>query len=110
LLEVKDILNQMVEKERILHQQLTEKELEILQQDQVFIANIKSLLAQLRQEEKAEAVESKLQAREMAGKSTRFILLTGLSGLLMSGIFLFLILRDIARSIYYREQLENEKK
>ncbi len=109
LVQVQRILNQTIKKEKKMQQQLTQKELALLHQDQVFISNIRTIIDQLRKEEKAESAQGNKDAREIATRATRFILLIGLAGFFMSGVFLFFILRDITRSYYYRKQLEKEK-
>ncbi len=109
LVQVQRILNQTIKKEKRMQQQLTQKELALLHQDQVFISNIRTIIDQLRKEEKAESAQGNRDARKIATRATRFILLTGLAGFFMSGVFLFFILRDITRSYYYRKQLEKEK-
>ncbi|MCF6351369.1 MAG: ATP-binding protein [Cyclobacteriaceae bacterium] len=109
LVQVQRILNQTIRKEKRMQQQLTQKELALLHQDQVFISNIRTIIDQLRKEEKTESTQGNRDAREIATRATQFILLTGLAGFFMSGVFLFFILRDITRSYYYRKQLEKEK-
>ncbi len=109
LVQVQRILNQTIKKEKRMQQQLTQKELALLHQDQVFIFSIRAIIDQLRKEEKEESAQSNQYAREIATRATHFILLAGLAGFFMSSVFLFFILRDITRSYYYRKQLEKEK-
>lgn len=109
LFKIRDILTPMIRKERDLQQELVEKELELLKQDRAFIVNIRTIINQLKYEERNKVDLSNSQATITANKSIRFILISGLVGLFLSGVLLFLVMRDITRSNFYRAQLEIEK-
>ncbi|UXP33362.1 ATP-binding protein [Reichenbachiella agarivorans] len=109
LLEVKNILSQALKEEKRMQRRMSAKELELLKQDMRFISNIRGIIYALKQQEKAESAIANHAATRVVAKSTLFIISVGLVGLLMSGGFLFLILRDITGSFYYRIQLEKEK-
>ncbi len=109
LVHVKSILTSIIKKEKRMQQLLSQKELALLQQDQVFISNIKAIIGYLKRDEQIESARSNLYAQKIANQSIRFILMAGATGFIMSGIFLFFILRDTTRSNFYRAQLEKEK-
>tara|TARA_Y100000782_G_scaffold99455_1_gene113790 strand:+ start:2207 stop:4801 length:2595 start_codon:yes stop_codon:yes gene_type:complete len=109
LFKIRNILAPIIRKERDLQQRLVDKELELLKQDRAFIANIRSIINTLKTDEKKKADYSNEQATATANESIRFILISGITGLLLSAILLFLVMRDITRSNFYRTQLEVEK-
>ncbi|PIB36963.1 hypothetical protein BFP72_16905 [Reichenbachiella sp. 5M10] len=109
LREVKTILTEVLKKEKRIKRQMSAQELAMLRQDMAFIANIRSIIFALKQKEKQESKVSNELATQKAARSTMFIISIGFVGLLMSGAFLFLILKDITGAYFYRAQLEKEK-
>ncbi|SHK05015.1 His Kinase A (phospho-acceptor) domain-containing protein [Reichenbachiella agariperforans] len=109
LQEVKTILNEVLKKEKRVKRQMSSQELAMLRQDMVFISSIRSIIGELKEKEKKESAISNEKATESAARSTLFIISTGFVGLMMSAAFLFLILKDITGSFFYRNQLEKEK-
>lgn len=109
LFKVKDILAQVMTREVNLLKLLTAKELELLQQDQAFIANIRRVVEQMKDQENVNSLNSRMDAAAMAEKSMKTILFIGVLGLLTSAVFAFLLIRDVTRSLRFRRQLENEK-
>ena len=109
LMEVKTILKGVMKKERKIQKQISDQELFLLLQDRKFIAEMRSIIKELRKQANADLSASHRYASETAERTTRFIIGAGLVGLLMSGFFLFLILKDMAGAYFYRIQLEREK-
>lgn len=109
LVAVKDILAMVLSKEITLQERITETEMRLMRQNKVFIANIRMVIEQLREREKAIAASNRKAARDLVDGSVSVLFLIGCSGVLMSGIFIFFIFRDITRAYRNRRQLELEK-
>ncbi|GAA5022821.1 hypothetical protein GCM10011506_00150 [Marivirga lumbricoides] len=107
---VKNILVDVLAEEIDMQQKLNKVELELIKQDQKFIAIIRSIISKLRTEELAKNIRQQDVSRIQAKQLTRELLIIGGIGIALSAIFIFLILRDITRAGLYRRKLEEEKK
>ncbi len=109
LMEVKTILKDVIRQEKRMQKQISEKELALLEQDRAFIVEIRAIVKELKTKASLNLNNSRKEATATIERTTRFIIAAGLFGLLMSGFFLFLILKDMAGAYFYRKQLEKEK-
>lgn len=109
LIEVKTILKGVMREEQKIQKQISKRELSLLQQDREFIAKMRGIIKDLRSQAGADLRAFHLDASETAERTTRLIIGVGLVGLVMSGFFLFLILKDMTGAYFYRMQLEKEK-
>jgi signal transduction histidine kinase/DNA-binding NarL/FixJ family response regulator len=106
---VKDILVDVLADEIDLQRRLNDTELRIIRQDQEFIGIIRSLISELFLEEYHKNAGQKRDALQTATNATKQILVIGALGILLSGLFVVLILKDISKSHLYRQRLEEEK-
>lgn len=107
--KVKKILAQTKDLELRMQQNLTQRELALLQQSQLFMNEIQSIINELEGNERTVTDERKNSASTIATGSTKIIILIGLGAMLVGGILLTFITRDITRVSYFRHQLEIAK-
>jgi signal transduction histidine kinase/DNA-binding response OmpR family regulator len=110
LFTVKSILIDVMAEEIDMQDRLNSVELELIKQDQQFIAIIKNLISKLKEEEQVKNYQKRNLARIEAKELTRELYYIGGIGIALSSIFIFLIVRDVTRATHYRQQLEEEKK
>lgn len=109
LIKVKEILTQAGDLESEMQRNLSTKELALLNQDQVFMSEIKSLIDDLKRNEKSLGDKKKEELLRSANRSTKIIASIGLSGILIGIILLSLIMKDITKASFFRGKLEKEK-
>lgn len=109
LVTVNKILTAVMERELKLQERISKNELRLMNQNRVFIQNIRKIIEELRYQEQLVATQQRQEALVVANKSTSTMLAIGSAGVLMCGFFVFLTLRDVTRSAHYRQRLEEEK-
>lgn len=109
VLVVKEMLDRAKKEELGLLNKLNEAELMLLKQNEVLIANIRVIIDDITEKEERLVSGNIQHAEEVSLEATRIMFVIGLTGFGLSGVFLFLIVRDIARASHYRRQLEAEK-
>ncbi len=109
LVAVKDILAMVMSKEITLQERITETEMKLMRQNKIFITNIRMVIEQLGERERMIATSKRAAARDLVDGSVKILSAIGCTGVLMSGIFVFFILRDITGARHNRRQLEVEK-
>lgn len=109
LVAVKDILAMVMSKEITLQERITETEMKLMRQNKIFITNIRMVIEQLGERERMIATSKRTAARDLVDGSVKILSVIGCTGVLMSGIFIFFILRDITGARHNRRQLEVEK-
>lgn len=109
LLQVKSILNEFMKRESNLLKLLSEKELDLLLQNQAFVTIIQEVVDEMKRQEERNMVSSRFEASVMAKESTWVIGMIGFFGLVTGGVLALLLYRDVSRSARYRRQLELEK-
>ena len=92
--------------EQYLSTLTSRRELELLDKNRQLLDNITGILLTLRKEEFHASSKNVAKAKDVADNSTKIIIWLACFGLISTLLFIYLILRDITRSNYYRRQLE----
>lgn len=100
-----DILSDLQYQENRFQQMVNSKEIDLLQQDILIMGHIRTMIKELQKEELGISYQQSQQSKQIAEKSIFTIFIIGLSGMLISVIFIFLILNDITKSNYYKNKL-----
>ena len=103
---VRQILKEVQQEEKVNRRQLTSQELGMLQKDQAIMDQIRKMIKELDREEAVASVLNARKARNVANRSSVIIFMISCAGLLMSLVFMVLIVKDITRSNYYKKSLE----
>jgi signal transduction histidine kinase/DNA-binding response OmpR family regulator len=90
----------------VLQRELTKRVDELRGNSYVIAAQIKQLLSEIEQEEMQTAQNRELARRDIVRNSSGHLALVAAASICITFLFLFLILRDISKSRYYRTQLE----
>lgn len=109
LTAVKKILLDVLEEEVDLQSKLNQAELQLIQQDQSLVKNIKLIVEEILYEEKE---RNNLQAANMLEKTnqaTQQIFMIGGVGILLSAVFLFLLFQDVSKANQLRKTLQYQK-
>ncbi|HCT71391.1 MAG TPA: histidine kinase, partial [Bacteroidales bacterium] len=102
-------LEQMGEEERIERQMAIERELLLLRTDQVILDEIRNVLILFEKEEINRAIEGSEKANVLVKRLWNTALVLATVGLLTMLVFIVLIWKDLARSAFYRRQLEKAR-
>ncbi|MFL1894676.1 hybrid sensor histidine kinase/response regulator [Aquimarina sp. 2-A2] len=106
---VRQVLTELEERDKKYKQQISQKENNLLEKDQVITRQLRDLLATIEQNERNEYYQRLEASSQMLDKTSRIIVIIALTSLLVAIVFLFLIIRDVSRSQKYRIALEEEK-
>ncbi|MEO9869827.1 ATP-binding protein [Ekhidna sp.] len=109
LQQVKKILTETEGKEVQFLQNLTRQELAMIEQDQIFMKQIRSIITNLDKSEREAANARRKSAFILATDSTRVIVIIGVVSLLIGSILFIFITKDITKASYLRKQLEIAK-
>lgn len=109
LIAVRKILLDVLTEEIDLQYKLNEAELQLYEQDQRLIDNIKIIVSEILEEEKTRNKVSTANVLEETNQATQEIFMIGGIGILLSAIFLFLIFKDITKANNLRKHLQIEK-
>ncbi len=107
--QVRTQLEQMGEEERIERQMAIERELLLLRTDQVILDEIRNVLILFEKEEINRAIEGSEKANVLVKRLWNTALVLATVGLLTMLVFIVLIWKDLARSAFYRRQLEKAR-
>jgi signal transduction histidine kinase/ActR/RegA family two-component response regulator len=88
---------------------MSKKELELLNRDDSVMAGIRSLSKQIQREEHKKEVVKVLLVKHQVEAAMRKILITGVVGMLLLLVLIYLIFSDISDSNRYRKELEQAK-
>ncbi len=106
---VKSQLHQMSEQERIYKQRIIDRDLLLLRTDQVIMDEIRNVFILFEKEEINRAVEESSHGREVFRRLWYTALVLAAVGLFTMLVFVILIWKDLARSNFYRRQLETAR-
>jgi signal transduction histidine kinase/response regulator of citrate/malate metabolism len=109
LVAVKKILLDVLTEEIDLQYQLNDAELKLYEQDQKLIDNIKSIVEEILEQERAKNKINSAIVLKDTNQATERIFIIGGVGILLSAIFLFLIFKDITKANRLRKNLQLEK-
>jgi signal transduction histidine kinase/FixJ family two-component response regulator len=109
LIKVKEILQEVANREFESQFLLTSKELKLLRQDQRLFEEIDKIMQQIRQHEQDIASKRRSESYLVAHNSTKVIVIIGTLGILLVGGFLLIIGRDFTHSYRLSKRLEDEK-
>ncbi|SMC43665.1 hybrid sensor histidine kinase/response regulator [Cellulophaga tyrosinoxydans] len=106
----KKILTEAIEKDKSNQLSLTEKEMEINQNDLDLSQQLRSIIAAFEQEVINATYTDTIKRQDVLNKSIRLAGIAALLGFMVVAFFTFLITRDYWRVQTYRQNLEEEKK
>lgn len=106
---VKSQLHLMSEQERIYKQRIIDRDLLLLRTDQVIMDEIRNVFILFEKEEINRAVEESSHGREVFRRLWYTALVLAAVGLFTMLVFVILIWKDLARSNFYRRQLETAR-
>lgn len=107
---MRKVLRELQQEETSNRRQLGEQELALLAFDQVVMEQIHRVIRLMAQEEAAVSNKRIIKARYMVNDASLIILLISCTGLFTSFVFVTLVIRDISRSNFYKDQLEKARR
>ncbi len=105
LARIRRVLAELREEESRTQKQLHEKELELLKNNSLIISKILDMTKELESLELGMMSQKTNEAREVARRSVLVISTLMLGSLFVILIFTFIIMRNVSRSNFYRDQL-----
>lgn len=109
LSQVKSQLRKIEARENLVRQQSTEREMMLLQADQDIMNEIRAILLLYEKEEIAKAIAETQTSRDVLKNLWTSALFLAMMGLVSTIAFIILIWKDLARSAFYRKQLEEAR-
>lgn len=109
LIKVKEILEEVASSEFKNQNLLSSKESSLLKQDMLLHDEIYKIIDQIKNHQQENAERSRDEGYGIIERSTLAILIIGIAGILIGGILLVAIGRDLSRSFYLSKRLEKEK-
>ncbi len=106
----RQLLTQAKQKESLSQKSLADKEKEIVRNDLELSQQLRSIIAAIEQEILINSINDNQNKRTLFRRSMRVAGIAAMMGLVIVGIFTFLIYRDFWRVQSYRQKLEKEKK
>ncbi|MHC1775055.1 MAG: ATP-binding protein [Lentimicrobium sp.] len=106
---IKSQLQQMGEQERIYRQRIIDRDLLLLRTDQVIMDEIRNAFLLFEKEEINRAIEESGHGREVFRRLWYTAIVLAAVGLITMIVFVILIWKDLARSNFYRRQLESAR-
>jgi hypothetical protein len=106
---VKSQLQLMSEQERINRQKIIDRDLLLLRTDQVIMDEIRKVFLLFEKEEINRAIEESGHGREVFRRLWYTAIVLAAVGLFTMIVFIILIWKDLARSNFYRRQLESAR-
>ncbi len=106
---MRKILKELQQEESSNRRQLSEQELSLLAFDQVVMDEIRRVINLMEQEEETDSRERIISAQRMVDEASLIIFLISCTGLITSFIFVTLVIRDISRNNFYKNQLERAR-
>lgn len=107
--KVKKHFNHFEEQQTKQRELLAERELMLVQADQDIMNEIRAILLLFEKEEISKAIQSTEKGQEVLNRLWFMAFILATAGLLTVIAFIFLIWKDLARSNYYRKQLEEAR-
>ena len=107
---LKSIQDSVAWQRQQLHELLLKRAAKLRYSNSVITSRINQLLRAIEAEEVAHSMERMVKKQALLRETSHHIAEIAVVSVLMAIIFLFIITRDIARSKYYRLQLEKSKK
>jgi len=106
---VKQVLEDLEEKDKRYKKEISNKEGALLKNDQTISKQLRDLLAVIDQTERNEYFARIEASNEVLSKTANYILIIAVISLVIALIFLYLITKDVSKSQKYRNALEAEK-
>lgn len=107
--QMRSQLEQMSEEERLVRQMTAERELMLLRTDQIILDEIRNVLILYEKEEINRAIEGAESAGALVRRLWNTAIIMAMAGMATMLIFILLIWKDLARSAFYRRQLEKAR-
>ncbi|WP_103069329.1 hybrid sensor histidine kinase/response regulator [Aquimarina sediminis] len=106
---VKQVLSELEQKDKKYRRAITEKENNLLKNDQVITKQLRDLLAAIDRNERKQYFARLEATNQVLNNTSDIILIIAAISFLIAIIFLFLITKDVSKSQKYRNELETEK-
>ncbi|MBQ4819781.1 ATP-binding protein [Aquimarina sp. MMG016] len=106
---VKQVLEDLEEKDKRYKREISNKENKLLKNDQIISKQLRDLLAAIDFNERTEYYSRLEQSNDVLNRTANFILVIAGISLIIAIIFLYLITKDVSKSQKYRNDLEREK-
>src|SRR5690606_38657563 len=103
---VEELMNNIREDQQARSARFVNREIELLNAGNVLVNEMLSVLQEMEQEALQQTELRNAQAREVIHDSIRRVVITMLVFFLITGVLVYLILTDIAKSSTYQEQLK----
>lgn len=107
--QVRNQLRKLQARENLARQQAIEREMMLIQADQDLMNEIRAILLLYEKEEVAKAIAATENSRSVLNSLWETALILAGMGILTTIGFLIMIWKDLARSSYYRRQLEEAR-
>lgn len=109
LFRITQILEEVANQEFRNQKALSKKELQLLQKDLLLQTELNKIFEQIKQNEIKNNLNKRNESLQISQNATKIILFIGVTGIILGGIFLFAIGRDLTRSFYLSQRLKKEK-
>ncbi len=106
---IKQVLEDLEEKDRRYQREITNKENKLLKNDQIISKQLRDLLAAIELNERNQYFARLEASNQVLNNTSNIIVIIAAISLLIAIIFLFLITKDVSKSQKYRHELEAEK-
>lgn len=106
---VKSQLKRFQAKKKYELQQLADREMKLIEADQDVMNEIRAILLMFEKEEISKAISSTEKSRKINDRLWTTALILAAAGLLTTLIFIIMIWKDLAKSAFYRRQLEKAR-
>lgn len=106
---VEELMDEIREDQRIRTARFVNREIELLNAGNILVNEMLGILQEMDEEALMQTEERNAQAREIIHDSIGRVIITMLVFFLITGVLVYLILTDIAKSSQYQEQLEVAK-
>ncbi|WP_103865230.1 ATP-binding protein [Aquimarina sp. I32.4] len=106
---VRQVLTELEQKDKKYRREITQKENNLLKNDQIITKQLRDLLAAIDRNERNRYLTRLEASNQVLNNTSDIILIIAAISFLIAIIFLFLITKDVSKSQKYRNELEAEK-
>ncbi len=106
---IKQVLEDLEEKDRRYKREISNKENTLLKNDQIISKQLRDLLSAIDLNERNQYYKRLEASNQVLNKTSNIIVVIAAISLLIAIIFLYLITKDVSKSQKYRNELEAEK-
>ena len=106
---VRKVLADLEKKEKLYKREISDKENNLLKNDQIITKQLRDILAAIDRNERDKYFARLQASNRVLNETSNIILIIAAISLVIASIFLVLITKDISKSQQYRNELETEK-